>query len=92
MSPLSLPQEVWHLILSQLSLQDLNTVMLVSKDMAALASKDWMLWKDVRLSRQKLVGQDVEQELAMIKMDRCSRKKRIDIKDYTNDSVSNVEY
>ena len=92
MSPLSLPPEVWHLILSQLSLEDLNTVMLVSKDMAALASKDWMLWKDVKLSRQKLVSRDVEQELAMIKMDRFSRKKRLDIKDYINDSLSNAEY
>ena len=50
-----------------------------------------MLWRDVGLSRQKLLKQEVGEELAMIKMDRPSRMKKIYIKDYVNDSLGNDE-
>jgi len=38
-----------------------------------------------------LLKQDLEEELALIKMDRFSRMKKIDIKDYVNDSDGNDE-
>ena len=50
-----------------------------------------MLWRDVGLSRQKLLEQEVGEELAMIKMDRPSRMKKIYIMDYVNDSLGNDE-
>jgi hypothetical protein len=63
---------------------------LVCKDLASFGSRD-ILWRDVGLSRQKLLEQEVGEELAMIKMDRPSRMKKIYIKDYVDDSLGNDE-
>ena len=63
---------------------------LVCTDLASFGSRD-MLWRDVGLSRQKLLEQEVGEELAMIKMDRPSRMKKIYIKDYVDDSLGNDE-
>ena len=68
----------------------LKRLLLVLKDLASVGSRD-MLWRDVGLSRQKLLKQEVGEELAMIKMDRPSRMKKIYIKDYVNDSLGNDE-
>ena len=73
-----------HLLI-HLSLQDLKRFLLVCKDLASVGSRD-RLWRDVGLSRQ-----EVEEELAMIKMDRPSRMKKIYIKDYVDDSLGNDE-
>jgi hypothetical protein len=63
---------------------------LVCKDLAIFGSRD-MLWRDVGLSRQKLLEQEVGEEMAMIKMDRPIRMKKIYIKDYVDDSLGNDE-
>ena len=71
-------------------MQDLKRLLLVCKDLASIGSRD-RLWRDVGLSRRKLLKQEVAEELALIKMDRFSRMKKIDIKDYVNDSHGNDE-
>ena len=77
MTPNKIPPEIWHLILGYLPLSDLKSVLLVCKDLGTVAAK-YSLWKDVILSRQKLSKFDVDDELAVIKMDRFKYKQKIE--------------
>ena len=86
MRPKNIPPEIWHLILSYLPLSDLKMVLLVCKDFYRVGTREKM-WKHVILSRQKLCMFDVDDELAVIKMDRFEFKPNIDIKDYVDDTM-----
>ena len=84
----NLPPEMWHLIFSYLPLSDMKSAMLVCKDLGLVGATE-SLWKDVILSRKELSKFDVDDELAVIKMDRLNHKQKIDIKDYYVDDTWN---
>ena len=79
---------MWHLIFSYLPLSDMKSAMLVCKDLGLVGATE-SLWKDVILSRKNLSKFDVDDELAVIKMDRLNHKQKIDIKDYYVDDTWN---
>ena len=80
-----LPAEVWFHIFKFLPLKELKEVMLVCKGFYSICERE-ILWENVILSRQKLSRPHNDKELVLMKMGRFKFKRKIDIKDYIDDS------